>query len=149
MPDFSIKFENQSTTPWSRYYWTAPSDAAFTINTSPNDTLKGGNGVEVLAWSQFGNTMGGGGTEDYADGQVVWKAPNGKCFGVRIHIPVQILSIGTSPYYQTKTSPDGDWGGENRNEPYNFDKTDLGFAITAKAEAGHESMQVVVTITDV
>lgn len=96
---YSIKTINHSTTAWNRYYWAAPSDAMFTISKQPDEKLLAGNSQEDLAWDQVGAFIGGGGTEGYADGQVVWKAPNGKCFGVQVHVPLQILGMGTSPYY--------------------------------------------------
>ena len=87
---------NCRTTAFKLYYWTAPSDAAFTINTQPSDALSGGNGQEILAWEQTGSTLGAGGVEDYAGGQVIWTSTNGKTFGIKIHIPVQILGIWTA-----------------------------------------------------
>ncbi|GFP59084.1 hypothetical protein ACSS6W_007739 [Trichoderma asperelloides] len=144
---YSITTVNRSSVAWNRYYWTAPSDIAFTINTQPNDKLLGGNGQEILAWDQAVKFLGAGGTEGYADGQVIWQAPNGKCFGIQIHIPVQLFGMGTSPYYQVKTVQDGGWDGEHRSDPYNFSK-DIGFDITVKAVADHASMHVTATIND-
>lgn len=144
---YSITTINHSTTAWHRHFWNAPSDAAFTINTQPNETLAGGNGTEALSWSQTGSTFGSGGTDNYADGEVVWTAPNGKAFGIYIHIPVQIIMIGTAPYYRTKTEADGGWDGEHTGDPVNFDKS-IGFDIVAKAVAEHQALHVTVTIND-
>jgi hypothetical protein len=80
--DYSITCINMSSVSWSRHHWRAPDDAAFSIDSKPHETLDAAKGVQVLAWSQKGNGWGSGGTDGYADGQVIWTAPNGKCFGI-------------------------------------------------------------------
>ncbi|KAF3930385.1 hypothetical protein AA313_de0204962 [Arthrobotrys entomopaga] len=145
---YSITVVNHSTTAWTRAYWEGPSDdVGFTINTQPNDKLLGGNGQEILAWDSSAKLLGSGGTDGCADGQVIWQAPSGKCFGIRIHVPVQLFGIGTSPSYQVKTVGNGSWNGEHRSDPYTFDK-DIGFDVVVKAVADHSTLHVTATIND-
>ncbi|KAJ1326997.1 hypothetical protein MN608_08446 [Microdochium nivale] len=144
---YSITTVNRSSVAWALHDWNAPSDTLFTINTQPNKTLLGGNGQEILAWDQSIKFIATGGTEGYGDGLVIWKAPNGKCFGVKIHIPLQIFDLGTSPYFQVKTEQNGAWDGEHRSDPYNVTK-DIGFDVTVKAVADHATLHVTATIND-
>ncbi|KAK0739007.1 hypothetical protein B0T21DRAFT_361739 [Apiosordaria backusii] len=96
MPDFSMTFTNASNTTFKCIRGETPSDPVLdTINQSPAEHLTKF-GTETLSWSQAASTIA-----TFNDASVYWEDPNSnKWFGVKIHAPVQIFTIGTAPYYQ-------------------------------------------------
>lgn len=145
MPDFSQIWENKSSTPFHLLSWNCDTDTALgTVNTSPGANLPAGVGVEKLAWTQALSTFAGGLT----DGEIVWHDGKGNKFGVQIHVPLQILFIGTAPYYRTRTGND-DWAGQYTSDTITFDKSKVGgYNITIHPTAEHSSLALKIEITD-
>lgn len=75
--DFSITTTNQSQDATTLRDWFAYDNAGTTISQKPSSTLKGGHGVETLAWSQMGSSIASG-----MELWVLWSTPKGHSFGV-------------------------------------------------------------------
>ena len=80
---------------------------------------------------------------------MIWLAPNGKSFGIKIHVATQIFGMGTAPYYQVTTDLGSHWDGERTSKTYQFDSKDMGFNVDVESVAQHQSLSVFVTISDV
>ena len=143
VPDFSINFVNKSSYPCTLYRKWDDADFATTIIKSPDQTLDGGSGNETLSWEQSASNFG---TGNYS-ADLLYKTKDGVVFGVRIHVPVQVLMIGRAPYYSTWLK-DGDWTESEPANPYDFDSNKLGFNCKVVPVAGHRSLYLTVTITD-
>jgi hypothetical protein len=140
--DFSIKATNLSQDAFELRSYSACDNALCTINQVPSQTLKGGHGIETLAWTQAGSAIASG-----SDISVEWSTPKGRSFGVKIVAPLQIGPFGSAPYYQIKVD-DGDWDGGRHGESYTFDKDLLGYNIEVKPVATHSHLYVDINITD-
>ena len=140
--DFSIKTTDLSQDAFELREYVAGDDPLCTINQAPSQTLKGGHGVETLAWTQTGSSIASG-----AEITVQWSTPKGRSFGVRIYAPLQVGPFGYAPYYQIKVD-DGDWDGERHGDSYTFDKDLLGYNIEVKPMATHSHLYVDINITD-
>ncbi|ENH67083.1 hypothetical protein FOC1_g10004716 [Fusarium oxysporum f. sp. cubense race 1] len=111
---------------------------------SGHDTLKS----IVDAWF-FSN---GAWAQGEMDGYSIWYAPNGSWFGVNIHCPVQVIGIGTAPYYEVAWS---EWGKETFFKPvdephmsFDFPRS-LGYNIQIKPQSGHSTILVDVIISKI
>ncbi|KAG0200491.1 hypothetical protein B0O80DRAFT_492399 [Mortierella sp. GBAus27b] len=147
MADYSQTWINQSNTPFHKYdcrLVTAAGQVLETVHTRPGEMLKV-NESETFSWSQALSHIGTG----PFDGYVIWSMGlNDKYkFGVNIHVPTQVFSIGTAPYYKIKVD-DRDWEGEYTSDPYVFPTENLPFAIEVKAITSHTTIEVTVRITD-
>lgn len=141
--DFSITTTNLSQDAFTLRRFFAYDNAGTTISQQPSQILKGGHGVETLAWSQMFSTIASG-----MDLNVEWSTPKGHSFGVQIHAPVQIGPFGTAPYYQIKVD-DGSWDGERHGDTYTFDTKVFGYSIEVRPNATHSHMYININITDI
>ncbi|KAG7435275.1 hypothetical protein NW756_002072 [Fusarium oxysporum] len=105
-------------------------------------------GSTSLAWF-FTN---GAWAQGEMDGYSIWYAPNGSWFGVNIHCPVQIIGIGTAPYYEVAWS---EWGKETFFKPvdephmsFDFPRS-IGYNIQIKPQSGHSTILVDVIISKI
>jgi len=105
-------------------------------------------GSTSLAWF-FTN---GAWAQGEMDGYCIWYTPNGSWFGVNIHCPVQIIGIGTAPYYEVAWS---EWGKETFFKPvdepfmsFDFPRS-LGYDIQIKPQSGHSTIIVDVIISKI
>ncbi|KAI1046922.1 hypothetical protein LB505_013725 [Fusarium chuoi] len=136
--DYNVTFWNQSggdlLTLHSSDLW--PSSIMFIVS-KPGKEFK--IGTQALAWSWLAS----GWAQGEMDGYCIWNTPRGSWFGVNIHVPVQILGIGTAPYYQVAWSETGknEWHTpvDDPATPFTFPKT-LGYEIEIKTQCGHASI---------
>lgn len=121
------------------------------LSTMPTDTLSAMGGMTSMEMDEnaLSNLMGG-----YAWINLGWKDPNTDThFGLKIYMPVQILHIGSQPYYETAyiidNSGDPDWSKpvSNPADPYSF-PTSIGYNVACTPKASHTSLSVQVQITD-
>jgi len=126
------------------------------LTQSPNTTLPSTVGVQTIAADT--NTVSLIVTGGYHDLFCVWRNPgNGQRFGVLIHAPLQLFSIGTGPYYEVMydTTPDSDpdqepsWQATGQDPSSQYNWTQLtGLVINATPTAGHQDMSIEVLIND-
>ncbi|CCA76899.1 hypothetical protein PIIN_10884 [Serendipita indica DSM 11827] len=146
--DFSLTFTNVSQTAFDRKNLDWGEDPVLgTTHSIPEKTLQARVGVQSLKWSQSLSSIATGN-----DALCEWQASNGHWFGVKIHQPVQILGIGTAPYYlvsyydgnETKDyyQPSSEPG-----NPFTF-PTSLGFQVKVVPTAGHATLALSVNIND-
>ncbi|KAH6614801.1 hypothetical protein C7974DRAFT_54264 [Boeremia exigua] len=78
-----------------------------TKSQSPQSQPLRTNDPASLSWSYWMSWVVSGGIMGFYDGWMSYRLPNGKCFGVRIHVPTQVgPGIGTRPSYMTSTTAD-------------------------------------------
>jgi len=92
-----ISFVNESKSDWMLNGWNATVDAYSSLGMSPGFKLEAEGGEQVMKLSTIFLHELSNGTMDF---KVSWYEPvSRQLFGVRLHIPVQVLMIGKAPYW--------------------------------------------------
>ncbi|KAI8184548.1 hypothetical protein K4K51_012430 [Colletotrichum sp. SAR 10_75] len=116
-----------------------------TVSPDPVGTVFAFNHTENLGW--YDNTFGG---EPVSNGYIILNGPNGR-FGVQIHVPARVFSIGTPPYYEVFYSNDGTapvtWTNpvSDPSQRYTFPDS-IGFSVTVQPLASDTTLSVTMLI---
>lgn len=116
-----------------------------TVSPDPVGTVFAFNHTENLGW--YDNTFGG---EPVSNGYIILNGPNGR-FGVQIHMPARVFSIGTPPYYEVFYSNDGTapvtWTNpvSDPSQRYTFPDS-IGFSVTVQPLASDTTLSVTMLI---
>lgn len=121
------------------------------VNHKPSGTLAAG-ASDYLGMDQNALKFIANGALDFYQG-LSW---GGMTLWVRIHVPLQILGIGTRPYYYIHTDSgqdpglDGSWQGgtSTDNSSVEIANGDEGLKITISPTGTHTTLTVAVTIED-
>lgn len=147
-----MQFQNFSSTEFTRSLSGSSIDAVLqNLNKRPSGHLKAHSGLEELSADQ--NALSFIATGDI-DLYCTWyDATSGERLGIKIHVPVQVLGIGTGPYWYYAWDQ-----GKGINDAYQWhqigDPADVKefdmqhFKVQARPEAHHDSLKVLVTIQD-
>ena len=153
MADVSVSFVNYSQTSFQRGYWGWQlQEGLGSLEQSPGPTLQAQSGSQAMSASEILSSVA---TGDY-DIFCTWvDLATGSRFGVMIHIPVQIIGIGTAPYWYVSFDNEGtsnvapNWilSGGDPSYPYTW-PTSVGFNIVGTPNATHTSLSIEVLIQD-
>lgn len=142
-PDFSLTWTNWSKDTMDCIYWEVDLSAVTgTVISDPPDTLPQ-SFQAGLSWYQLISGLAAGNNK----GWVLYQAPNGQEFGVRITVPVQVFGIGKAPYWQVSTDGGSTWFNKSTSDPYTFPDI-MGYDVTVTPTAGHSNLYLSVTIND-
>jgi hypothetical protein len=158
---YSIEFTNNSNVTFNRSVYGVQNvfgsetvGPAYNLTKSPDNVLLPGNGLQSIALEV--NTASWFAAGGYHDLYCVWRNPaNGQRFGVLIHAPLQVLTLGTAPYYQVMSdttpgsAPDAEpvWQdtGQDPSAPYTWSGL-AGVVIKTDPTADHQDLDVSVII---
>lgn len=125
--------------------WSCDVDLGNLITTpiaEPNQGyfLKAGK-TQTLAWYQDFSSL----FQEEVDGNVTIFPVGGAIIGIQIHVPVQVASIGTAPYYQVgqsdSTGAGFSWTGDYNSEGYKFPNLPANIgSIVVQPQASHSSL---------
>lgn len=83
------------------------------------------------------------------EGAVIWHGPNGRWFGLNIHVPPQFIWIGTAPYYKIAWDEEGEnnWFTpvDDPAKPFTFPA--LGYQIEVRPTCGSYSISVSINVS--
>lgn len=149
---YNMKFTNYSPTEWTRSVNGSSIDAVMqNLTHTPSGHLKANSGVEQLGADQSILSFVATG---YIDLYCCWYDPSTtERFGVKIHIPLQVLGMGTAPYWYVmsdKTSninaaPNWIKAGNDPADSYTWTNVS-GYKIRGTPTASHSSLSVDVII---
>ncbi|KAG8788089.1 hypothetical protein FRC12_014929 [Ceratobasidium sp. 428] len=111
--------------------------------TAPITPLKPGS-TTTLSWYQ-----GFGAWTQTCDGWIVLTGTDGISFGINLHVPPQVFSIGASPYYQVwQGTGTPDWGSSQklRAAGYTFQGLSCGPVQVMPTDASQTSLLLQITI---
>lgn len=147
---YSIKFQNFSSTEWTRSVNGSSIDAVLqNLNQKPSPHLKAHSGLEVLSADQSVLSFIATGAIDL---YCCWFNPKTtQRFGIELWVPVQVLGMGKAPYWyvmsdkgSSKAKPIWISSGKDPADRYKFNVN--GFEIEARPTAKHSSLDITVTI---
>lgn len=149
---YSIKFQNFSSTQWTRSVNGSTIDAVLqNLNKVPGDYLKAHSGLEEIAADQSALSFVATGNIDL---YCCWFNPKtSQRFGIQLLVPVQVFGIGSAPYWYVMTdnasiNDNPNWISSGSDPAYQYNFQLSGFNINANPTAGHASLDIAVTIQD-
>jgi len=146
---FSAKFTNYSGVDWQRssYSW-SKKVLEDQIASEPKPTLNNNDSTSMALDSNVLEILAAGNCEI----ECCWQnQEKNLSFGVKLHWPVQILGIGTSPYYLTSKrswGQDPSWGRPDGSDEaahvYQFSENGVKVTMTPTASAQSISVDVLI-----
>ncbi|HSS48778.1 MAG TPA: hypothetical protein VLX28_07520 [Thermoanaerobaculia bacterium] len=147
----SMQFTNFSQTSFQRGYWGSNLPAVLgSLDQSPGPTLQAESGLQSMSAGEIGSSAVTVGYSIYC----TWiDSTTNFRFGVQLYVPVQVIDIGTAPYWYVSYDNEGTNGGapnwilpgDNPSIPYTWPVGTYNIAATPTAD--HSSLSVGIVIS--
>lgn len=153
MARYSMTIINYSSTEFRLNYWGhIMKEDVGSIEQSPDTILREESGYQTYSMSQILESVAVGPADLY----FTWIGTSeNHRIGVKLHVPYQGVGIGKAPYWfvsydqipNSEIEPNWIRPADDPSFAYNW-PTSVGFTINATPIAGHTSLSITITITD-